>query len=534
MFHWLHLEIEQIKTRKFHQPGIEPAREWEPQIDWPVPPPEDYRQFIAEFGPSMLYRSLGWWLVRIFSRTVLYQDAKHGPFLQFGGFDAGVACFLQSDLERGVSRVYETRGVSGLFVTAASFEEWLAGASRRAKKRYRRREWQEIVAGPAPFTREEEEIVAARRMFEWKLLGVTTGGKVTLEITNHSSRTLPRLSLGIRGPRLHGRSYVLVADILPGMTKIVGHQGYTCLKEPEKQVPYALPDPEPEDREYYREFRSLEAEAAAKLASGKTAIEDQRRWFRSVSRGSGSGSVDSSDPSERMKAADALVGAGRDAEALENYLWCFDHGMAACPAFAGVRSSFLLDRILKLGGKLRYRPALAALLERRDACENRLKSGDGTRQDAHDFADLSRCFKQQHKTVALFESVPANAEIRDALAWSLREYFLENRRYADLLLAFDPEETFKSNLADLEMNACAGLKSALRDKLLRFCNPLVEALAGTGQHDRALVLARNILRAVGRPHVRQDLITHAGRAGDSKLAAILSETARRERNPGKT
>lgn len=70
------------------------------------------------------------------------------------------------------------------------------------------------------------------------------------------------------------------------------------------------------------------------------------------------------NPMRRMDEAEAAASAGRYAEALEGFLWCFDHGQEADEAFAGVHASFLVDDILALGEV--YPPALQALISRRD------------------------------------------------------------------------------------------------------------------------------------------------------------------------
>ena len=67
------------------------------------------------------------------------------------------------------------------------------------------------------------------------------------------------------------------------------------------------------------------------------------------------------DPMQRIQYGRALAQKGKHKEALEEYLWCFDHGMEANPAFAGVRLSFLLGNIHQLGAD--YKPAIKALVE---------------------------------------------------------------------------------------------------------------------------------------------------------------------------
>jgi hypothetical protein len=90
------------------------------------------------------------------------------------------------------------------------------------------------------------------------------------------------------------------------------------------------------------------------------------------------------DPMERMNLGKELLREGRPADALGHYLWCFDEGMKATPAFAGVRLSFLLREIADLGKA--YPPAREALRTRRDTLEARLKPGSS---DAYQILELT-------------------------------------------------------------------------------------------------------------------------------------------------
>ena len=73
--------------------------------------------------------------------------------------------------------------------------------------------------------------------------------------TNFSNRRLPFLSIGVRGPNLIGGIWLPVSKIAPGETRVVEHDGYKCTA-PENQEAFALPDPWPEDRERYWEFKT--------------------------------------------------------------------------------------------------------------------------------------------------------------------------------------------------------------------------------------------------------------------------------------
>lgn len=108
----------------------------------------------------------------------------------------------------------------------------------------------------------------------------------------------------------------------------------------------------------FRTPRDFLEEAEGAL-TGKDALTRAREAFEAG---------DTEDPMRRSRYADKLVNLGKHKEALENYLWCFDHGEEHRPSYSGVRVSFLLSDIKNLGDV--YPPALAALKERRDRCES--------------------------------------------------------------------------------------------------------------------------------------------------------------------
>jgi hypothetical protein len=73
---------------------------------------------------------------------------------------------------------------------------------------------------------------------------------------------LPYLSIGVCGKMrppntgpLKGGAYLPVASIRPGETKVVEKGCYKEFIAPQDVEVFALPDPGPEDREQYWEFR---------------------------------------------------------------------------------------------------------------------------------------------------------------------------------------------------------------------------------------------------------------------------------------
>ena len=96
-----------------------------------------------------------------------------------------------------------------------------------------------------------------------------------------------------------------------------------------------------------------------------------------------------------IRAADALVEAGRHEEALAMYLKVFDD---PGPGMGGVRTSFLLASIVRLGRA--YPPAIDALRERRDAAADRVVAGEGSRGDATDVIRINKDLGEEENTIA--------------------------------------------------------------------------------------------------------------------------------------
>ena len=79
------------------------------------------------------------------------------------------------------------------------------------------------MAGPQPFTPEEQRVLQIRRGFSWRQLPAHNG-MVAIEFTNASDGHLMRYSIGVKdkyGLRMVGGFFVDVAHVAPGMTTIV-------------------------------------------------------------------------------------------------------------------------------------------------------------------------------------------------------------------------------------------------------------------------------------------------------------------------
>lgn len=261
MFDWLEDEMARIKTNKFHVvDGPLPAeqRELVEQAELPVPP--SYKQFVIQFGNAKLYRQGNVYLVQVFAVPADAQSEDGEALLYFGRTDMALAYFKESLLVPGAeSPVFEWRHGQGLQQTANGFEGWLKAKCEAARKLFKKKQWEAIEKGPPPFTEQEQAVVDARRKFRWRVVGVADNGDLQFEVHNGSDMVLPFLSIGVRGKngKVDGGVWLPVSSVLPGQTRVVEKDCYKDLIPPDEVNAFEQPDPEPEDRDRYWEFKAL-------------------------------------------------------------------------------------------------------------------------------------------------------------------------------------------------------------------------------------------------------------------------------------
>jgi hypothetical protein len=267
MLDWLDEEMAKIKTRKFHVvEGPAPPELRQAVEDSGIHIPPSYKEFIFRFRNAKLYRQGSSYLVQVFAVPREIRLDKGEPLLHFGRTDVGLAYFKEALLvPDGESPVFERgheRG--GLRKTADGFEQWLEAKCRAARKLFADEQWEAIENGPPPFSEQEKAIVEARNHFRWRVLGVAPSGDLQFEVHNGSAMTLPYFSLGLRGelrpPKsgpLDGGVWLPVSSVSPGETRVIETDCYKDLVNPTDAKVFELPDPEPEDRTDYWEFRAL-------------------------------------------------------------------------------------------------------------------------------------------------------------------------------------------------------------------------------------------------------------------------------------
>ncbi len=258
MFEWLEREILEVKTPRFHLVEGRPA---DPNLQDAVlgsslPLAVSYKAFVMKFGNAKLYRSSrGGYRVGVFAgpREATLGD---GSRVYHIGFDDDANIYVKPKSGSVESAIFEFEEDSEKRV-ADGFEEWLRASCARARKAFGKKKWAEILRGPDPFTPEEEKILEVRRLMRWKLLGVGPDGKHIFQVTNGGQRPLRTLTVGVRSKdgRLNGAVRLKTAHIGPGKTDVLHASCYKGFVPPEEIETFALPDPKPEDRDYYQEFR---------------------------------------------------------------------------------------------------------------------------------------------------------------------------------------------------------------------------------------------------------------------------------------
>jgi hypothetical protein len=260
VFEWLEQELAAIRTKRFHIVDGPASDEFRAAVlGSRLPAPPSYVAFVLRFRNAQLYRmtELDLYWMRVFAAPHDVESRAGEPLLYIGGYDQGCAYLKEETLRRGGEAPIFESTQAGVRKAAESFEEWLTARATRARRRYRRKEWAEVLRGPPPFTAEERAVVDARRQFTWRVVGVAPSGEVLYEVTNGSNRHLPFLSIGIRGKvgNLEGGVWLPVDHIAPGQTAVVAKDTYRNLLDPSDVEAYPLPDPDPEERARYWEFR---------------------------------------------------------------------------------------------------------------------------------------------------------------------------------------------------------------------------------------------------------------------------------------
>ncbi|MCB9850878.1 MAG: DUF255 domain-containing protein [Phycisphaerales bacterium] len=247
---------------------------------------------------------------------------------------------------------------------------------------------------------------------------------------------------------------------------------------------------------------------SAAIRSGKTPLERADELLKSAGE---------NDPMARMQYADSLARMGKYEEALDAYLWCFEEGNNYMIGFFGVRLSFLLSDIRRLGQD--YPPALEALRQLRDAARERVLA------EAPVEEKKEKSFWDHFRVTTATTSVPEFAALNDALGEeqdTLRVYDQMRKEHPDWPVV----ESLGDSVFDQLLAAKRYAEIAARTDLVRKAEQMASLL------DRAAALLPEDKRDEMRTMQRESLIEDISQyyevmlgVGDLESANKLAEQA---------
>ena len=239
------------------------------------------------------------------------------------------------------------------------------------------------------------------------------------------------------------------------------------------------------------------------------------------------------DPSVRHQMARALVESGQYEEALEHYLWCFDHGIVHDRAYYGVRLSYLMG---DLGGlSTLYPPAREALVRRRDVRERKVLLGEAEGNIiAVEYSNLNEALNERNRTLWAFDQL-IDAGRRESLAArflasEIPELLMKAGRFKDLhelaganLPGFkaEVEKVEKLKRADPSEEFLASLQSGLISTGAR----CYQVMLAVGDADQARQVLSQCLSIDSRRYTYQRFITVALKVERGTAATDLAELA---------
>jgi hypothetical protein len=220
---------------------------------------------------------------------------------------------------------------------------------------------------------------------------------------------------------------------------------------------------------------------------------------------------------DRYRRADGLARSGRHEAALAEYLWCYDEGMRQSPSFAGVRLSFLLSSIAKLGTQ--FPPARAALALRREAASAAARQPNVEPRVLAEFVALNRVLGEAAESLKFFDALAPGDPRKRLLAWPLFAPLLAARRYAEVAagVSFADAQSTLEDYTHLPTDGTSDMARRNQESARQTFANFIEMFAGTGDLDHARAIVARAVAFDASPEARQLYRTHLSRAGHPEL-----------------
>lgn len=169
-YDWFLDELEEVRTQRFHVLERRPTRS-----ELHTTQGDSFARFRRAFGTCRLYSHRpGACLVSVYEpdrRDLCELIDPGGELLEVATSTGGRLFMARSDLEKpGRERLYFHRGFSKRARPLDEpFAAWFKTACARARRQFTKKEWFHRALDTTPFTEREQEIVEARRLFEWRI-----------------------------------------------------------------------------------------------------------------------------------------------------------------------------------------------------------------------------------------------------------------------------------------------------------------------------------------------------------------------------
>ncbi len=261
------------------------------------------------------------------------------------------------------------------------------------------------------------------------------------------------------------------------------------------------------------------------------------------------------EPMLRERFAEALEEKGRYSEALDEYLWCYDHGEERSLGYGGVRLSFLLGYIAHLAKT--YPPAADALGKRREAVEAKMLDeatrdhsirnfivGDRSARVAREFARINEALEDRDRSIEMLRKLKGKEKARVMRAQLIDELIdplLARRDYATIVeAAGNVEGWLTENIENLRRLSIFGKREAASENdplddmariVIARAGRYYQAFVGAGQTERASALARRLMDFSPTASTFEAFVRNAALAGGKEQARALIEEASKRLTP---
>ena len=260
VYEWLENEVSNIKMKTIHCLGscLEDDELSVLLKNYPYLP-SSYVEFVSKFGSAKLYKMKSYYKIGVLCppKKITFPDGE--KLLMIGHFDDSRVFFKSAYMSsNSESAIFEDDEEYNLEKIADSFDEWIIKRCEDAEKFYIELEEERIKNNSESFNDKEFEIIEARKKIKWQKIGFSPDGDVRILVRNESNLTLPFLTIGFRGknPAIEGRIWLPISHVMPGQEDIVEHSGYKKhVSGEENRDFYHLPDPTPEEKDRFWEFR---------------------------------------------------------------------------------------------------------------------------------------------------------------------------------------------------------------------------------------------------------------------------------------